>query len=81
LTDSTNSNENSNSSEELKNDLAILSINTESIEIEQNINLLQIIKTEKSVLSACVVIDIIDKEIKCCEEKDNLRGLWQLTEM
>ncbi|CAI2197518.1 17652_t:CDS:1, partial [Funneliformis geosporum] len=81
LTDSTSSNKNSNSSKELENNLAIFSINTESTEIEQDINILQIIETENSVLSVCAVIDIIYREIKCYGKKDNLRGLWQLTEM
>ncbi|CAI2167531.1 3575_t:CDS:2 [Funneliformis geosporum] len=54
---------------------AILSINTKSTEIEQDINILQIIETEKSVLSVCAIIDIIDGKIKYCEEKDNLREL------
>ncbi|CAI2195652.1 2195_t:CDS:1, partial [Funneliformis geosporum] len=81
LTDSTSNNENSNSSEELENDLAILPINTKSTEIKQDINILQIIETENSELSVYAVIDIIDGEIKCCEEKDNLHKLWKLTGM
>ena len=70
----------SSNSEEWENDSAIQSsIITESTEAENDISIPQ--TTDKTGLSACAVVDIIDERIKCCGETENLRGLWQLVGM
>jgi len=60
----------SDSSEEWESDSAFSS---ESTEVENNESIPQ--TTEKSDLSACAVIDIIEGEIRSCGDTENLRVL------
>ncbi len=66
----------SDSSEEWESDSAFSS---ESTEVENNESIPQ--TTEKSDLSACAVIDIIEGEIRSCGDTENLCSLWQLVGM
>lgn len=69
----------SSNNEEWENDSSIQSIITESTEAENDMSIPQI--TNKTGLSACAVVDVIDGKIKGCKETENLRGLWQLVGM